>query len=55
MAIETLNIDKFTVEELVTRLQVAKERYDLSDSAGSSMACLDLTEEELVARVVSRL
>ena len=56
MAIETLlNPDDMTVEEMIGRLKAAEERHDLGGGAGSSTARLNLTEEELVARVVSRL
>lgn len=54
MAIETLiDPDNMTVEEVIGRFKAAEERYDLGRGAGSSTARLNLTEEELVARVVS--
>ena len=52
MSIETpLDLSDMSVEELIGRLKASEERHDL----GGSMAKLNLTEEELVARVVSRL
>ena len=56
MAIKTLlYLNDLSVDELVGRLKAAEERYGLSGNGVSSAARLNLTEEELVDRVVSRL
>jgi hypothetical protein len=56
MAIETLlDLNDLSVDELVGRLKAVEERYGLSGNDGSSAARLNLTEEELVDRVISRL
>jgi len=56
MAIETLlDLDALSVDELVGRLKAAEERYDLTGTPGGPIARLNLSEEELVARVASRL
>jgi hypothetical protein len=56
MAIETLlDLDDLFVDELIGRLKAAEERYDLTSGAGRPIACLNLTEEELVAWVASWL
>lgn len=52
MSIETcLDPGDMSVEELIGRLKSAKERHDL----GASVARLNLTEDELVARVAARM
>lgn len=56
MAIETmLDINDMSVDELIGRLKAAEERYGLNGGGGGSMASLNLTKEELVAKVMSRL
>ncbi|XP_066377809.1 uncharacterized protein [Miscanthus floridulus] len=56
MAIETLlDLGTLSVEELIGRLKAAEERYDLGSGGGGSASSLNLTEDELVARVMSRL
>lgn len=56
MAIESLlDIDTLSVEELIGRLKTAEEQYDLSGSGSGASAGLNMTEDELVARVASRL
>jgi hypothetical protein len=55
MSIETLlDLSDVSVEELIRHLKASEERHDLGGASGS-MAKLNLTEGELVARVVSRL
>ncbi|XP_066311111.1 uncharacterized protein [Miscanthus floridulus] len=56
ISIETLlDINKLTIEEVTGRLKAADDGHDTGGGSGSSTACLNHTEEELVARVVSRL
>lgn len=56
MAIETLlDLDTLSVEELIGRLKAAEEQYDFGSGGGGSTASLNLTEDELVARVMLRL
>jgi hypothetical protein len=56
MAIKTLlDLNTLSVEELIGQLKAIKERYDLSDGGSGSMASLNLTEDELVAHVMSQL
>jgi hypothetical protein len=57
MAIETLlDLDQMSVEELIGRLKAAEEGYGLNGGGGGgSLACLNLTEDELVTRVMARL
>ncbi|KAG8070785.1 hypothetical protein GUJ93_ZPchr0006g43514 [Zizania palustris] len=56
MAIETLlDLDQMTVEDLIGRLKAADERHRLGGNGGGSSASLNLTEDELVARVLTRL
>lgn len=56
MAIETLlDLDQISVEELIGRLKAAEERYGLTSGGGGATASLNLTEDELVAKVMSRL
>jgi hypothetical protein len=52
-----MDLEYVTVENLIGRLKAVEDRYDLDDSAGSSSggARLNLMEEELVARVASRI
>jgi transposase InsO family protein len=55
MSIETLlELGDVPVEELVGRLKAAEERYGLT-GGGAGIAQLNLTEDELVARVTKRL
>ena len=55
LSIETLlDLETLSVEELVGRLKAANERHDLS-GGGNNLARLNLTEEELVARVSKKL
>jgi len=55
LSIETLlDLETMSVEELVGRLKAAEERHDLSGT-GNNIARLNLTEEELVARISKRL
>ena len=55
MSIETLlDLETLSVEELVGRLKAAEERHDLS-GGGNNLTRLNLTEEELVARVSKKL
>ncbi|CAD6254211.1 unnamed protein product [Miscanthus lutarioriparius] len=54
MAIETLlDLNDTSLEELIGRLKAAEERFNLGGTG--SVARLNLTEDELVARVVSKL
>jgi hypothetical protein len=56
ISIETLlDINEPSIEEVTGRLKAADDGHDLGGGAGSSTARLNHTEEELVARVVSRL
>lgn len=56
MAIETiLNLDELSVEELIGRLKAAEEWHRLGGGGGGSMASLNLSEDELVARIASCL
>lgn len=56
MAIETLlDLDTLSVEDLIGRLKAAEERFGLNGGGGGTMASLNLTEDELVARVMARL
>ncbi|XP_066368007.1 uncharacterized protein [Miscanthus floridulus] len=50
-----LDINELSIEEVTGRLKAADDGHDPSGGAGSSTACLNNTEEELVVRVVSRL
>jgi hypothetical protein len=53
-SIETLlNLDDVSVEELIGRLKVTEERHGYNGN--DSIAKLNLTEDELVARISSRL
>lgn len=54
MVIKTLlDLDTLSVEELIGRLMAVEERYDLGGSSGGgALASLNLTNDELVARVV---
>jgi hypothetical protein len=55
MSIETLlELEEVPVEELVGRLKAAEERYGLT-GGGTGLAQLNLTEDELVARLSKRL
>ena len=55
MSIETLlDVEDVPVEELVGRLKTAKERHALT-GGGTGLAQLNLTEDELVARLSKRL
>ena len=49
-----LDLETLSVEELVGRLKAAEERHDLS-GGGNNIVRLNLTEEELVARVSKKL
>jgi hypothetical protein len=54
MAIETLlDHDTLSVEELIRRLKAMKERYVSGDSGDRALARLNLTKDELMARVMS--
>jgi hypothetical protein len=54
MSIETLcDLDTITVDELIERLKPSEERINCNQ--GKSVASLNLTEDELVARLSSRL
>ncbi|XP_066392286.1 uncharacterized protein [Miscanthus floridulus] len=56
ISIETLlDINELSIEEVTGRLKAADDGHDLGGGSGSSTARLNHTEEELVARVVSRL
>jgi len=56
MSIETLlDLDEMSVEELVGRLKAAEERHGLSGVGNNGIAQLNLTEEELIARVSKKL
>lgn len=53
MAIETfLDLSKISVEELIGRLKSAEERHGLGSG---SIASLNLTEDELIARVAAKM
>jgi hypothetical protein len=55
MSIETvLDVEEVLVDELVDRLKAAEERHGLT-GGGASLAQLNLTEDELVARLSKRL
>ena len=55
MSIETLlDVEDVPVEELVGRLKAAEERHALT-GGGTGLAQLNLTEDELVARLSKRL
>jgi hypothetical protein len=55
MAIETLlELGEVSIKELVGRLKAAEERYVLTGE-GVGVAQLNLTEDELVARISNRL
>jgi hypothetical protein len=54
MSIETLlNLETVTVDELVGRLKPLEERINLN--GGSAITSLNLTEDELIAKISSRL
>ncbi|XP_066358296.1 uncharacterized protein [Miscanthus floridulus] len=56
ISIETLlDINELSIEEVIGRLKAADDGHDLGGGAGSSTARPTTREEELVARVVSRL
>jgi hypothetical protein len=56
MAIKTLlDIKTLSIKELIGRLKAVEERYNLrSGSRGGASTGLNLTEDELVARIMSR-
>jgi hypothetical protein len=54
MSIETLlNLETVTVDELVGRLKPLEERINLN--GGGAITSLNLTEDELIAKISSRL
>jgi len=56
ISIETLlDINELTIEEVTGRLKAVDEGHDTGGGSSSSTARLNHMEEELVARVVSRL
>ena len=56
ISIETLlDINELSIEEVTGRLKAAHDGHDLGGGTGSSMVRLNHAEEELVARVLSRL
>jgi hypothetical protein len=50
-----LDINELMIEEVTGRLKAADDGHDTGGGPSSSTVCLNHTEEELVARVVSRL
>jgi hypothetical protein len=53
-SIETLvDLETITVDELIGCLKLSKER--INHDGGSAIASLNLTEDELIAKITSRL